>query len=179
MGAKFLHILGDAHNFTAVAQKVEDAPRPHCVTDRVIDPIFAGDAKIFQHGLDTAHADRDDHIVGVAQRFAAVSRCDNGCAQVVADDGMLRPTGDRFQRGRVDIHQRDLAVAERGGAEKVGDQAARKNRAAGADNGNFGHRFYLFCLLIFHPIHRGYRDSVCLLLIYATANSEWGRTEGW
>ena len=138
--ADLFHIAAHSQHHRDGAQRAHDAADAEGVGDGLAQPVLLGDFKVDDGARPVAaHLEHADRVVGAVQRGPPVQRGLQGGldAEVVGD--LVRHDLRRAQPHRVDIHQADGGIGERRIAQDVAQQVLGKDRAARAEESNFGH----------------------------------------
>jgi hypothetical protein len=82
---------------------------------------------------------RRNHVLRVLDRLAAIERGADLCVDAAFLNHRFNDIATALQARRVNVHQHDGRVLERGSEQNVIAQIARKDKATRADQGDFQH----------------------------------------
>ena len=154
VGADLHHVLRHIPKHRHRAQAAHDAANAQRVGDGLAQAVLFGDFEIgHRTGFIAADLKGGDNEIRALQRHAAVGVGRDGCS---GPDRADHGAGHRLAFGqthRVDIHQREMTVGQRGRQQGVAHDILHEDRGARSDKGNFRHGANLWFDVILR--HRG------------------------
>ena len=121
------------------AKRLEDAARFDGVADALVNPVTERYLVIGAHVSQPGNLDRVDHIVGTRQHVEPLRRrLDLPSLSRQLDETFPDSLGEP-ETDRVHVDERERPLLQAFDCEDVGHQLARENRAARANERDFGH----------------------------------------
>ena len=121
------------------AQRAEHAAGTERVAHALLDAVAPWNLDVAAVGVEAALLEGGHDVARARDRLAAVERRLDPRGQAARRDERVDELRGGPQPARVDVHERDHAVAQRLGEQEVRAQVAREDGAPRADKGDPGH----------------------------------------